>query len=92
MEVCASNLELDHLSLPLFVTAQLEVLATFQCRLLAVLAFRAFHTQHNLFSGFSLLPEDRLGLTTESLLFSVVTSSALRTLALLRLFVLSHFV
>lgn len=39
-----------------------------------------------------LLPEDGLGLTTETLLFSVVTSSALSTLALLGLLVLRYLV
>lgn len=92
MELGASDLELNHLSLPLFVTSQLEMFATLQWCLLAVLAFGALHTQHNLFSGLSLLSEDRLGLTTETLLFSVVTTSALSTFTLLRLLVLCHLV
>lgn len=39
-----------------------------------------------------LLPEDGLGLTTETLLFSVVTSSALSTFTLLGLLVLRYLV
>lgn len=39
-----------------------------------------------------LLPEDGLGLTTETLLFPVVTSSALGALALLGLLVLRYLV
>jgi len=39
-----------------------------------------------------LLPKDGLGLTTETLLFPVVTSPALSALALLGLLVLRHLV
>jgi hypothetical protein len=39
-----------------------------------------------------LFPENRFGLTTITLLFSVVTTATLRSSALLRLLVLSHFV
>jgi len=39
-----------------------------------------------------LFPEDRLRLTTKTLLFAVVTSSALRGMPFLTLLVLCHFV
>ena len=41
-------LELDHLSLPLLVASQLEVLRSLQRHLDAPLALRALHTQHDL--------------------------------------------
>lgn len=53
----ASGLELDHLSLALLVTAQLEMLATSQRRLLAVFAFCALHTQDNFLGGLRLKVE-----------------------------------
>jgi len=43
-------------------------------------------------AGTHLLPEDRLGLTSETLLLPVVTTPALSTLALLGLLVLRHLV
>ena len=52
------NLELNHLSLPLFVTSQLEVLTTLERNLLAELAFRTFHPQNNLFGGLGLWIEN----------------------------------
>jgi hypothetical protein len=48
------NLELNHLSLPLFVTSQFEVLAALKGNLFTELAFRAFHPQNNLFGGLGL--------------------------------------
>jgi hypothetical protein len=44
-----NSLELNHLSLSLLVTAQLEMFAALQWSLLAVFAFSALHTQHDLF-------------------------------------------
>jgi hypothetical protein len=41
------DLELNHLSLPLLVSTKLEMLATLEGDLLANLAFRALHPQHN---------------------------------------------
>lgn len=90
--VQADNLELNHLTLPLFVATQFEVLAPLQRDLLSVFTFRALHPQHNFFSCFCLLSEDGLGLTAETLLFAVVTSSALRGMSLLAFFVLRHLV
>lgn len=85
-------LELDHLSLALLVAAQLEVLATLQRGLFAVLALGALHAQHNLLGGLGLLPEDGLGLATESLLLAIVTPTTLGGAALLRLLVLRDLV
>jgi len=85
------NLELDHLTLSLLITSQFKVFATLQWSLFTVFALSAFHTQYDLFGSFSLLPENRLGLTTETLLFSVVTSSTLSAFTLFRLFVLCYF-
>lgn len=111
-----SRLELDHLSLSLLVTSQLEMLATFQWGLLAVFAFCAFHTKHNFLGSLGLkvkagklisqtatklessmilaylLSEDRFGLTTESLLFTIVTTTTLGSFSFLGLLVLRHFV
>lgn len=52
--VLVDGLELDHLSLALLVTSQLEMLATLDGCLLAELAFGALHTQHNLLGGLGL--------------------------------------
>ena len=43
------NLKLDHLSLTFLVTAQLEMLGTFDGNLLTPLALGALQTQHQLF-------------------------------------------
>lgn len=48
------DLELDHLSLALLVTTQLEMLATLDGSLLAELAFGALHTQDDLLGGLGL--------------------------------------
>lgn len=90
--IYTGRLELDHLSLALLVTANLEVLAALDGQLLAVLAFRALHTQHNLLCRLGLFPEDRLGLTTISPLLTVVTTLALGVQGILALLVLCHFV
>lgn len=68
------------------------MLAALQRGLFAVLALGALHTQHNLLGGLGLLPEDGLGLTTETLLFTIVTTTTLGGTALLRLLVLGHLV
>lgn len=50
----ASSLELDHLSLSLLITSQLEMLATSQWRLLAVFAIGTFHTQYDFLGSLGL--------------------------------------
>jgi len=53
------------------------VLATFQGDLLPILALGALHPQYDLLGGLGLLPENRFGLTSITLLFTIVTPSAL---------------
>lgn len=45
----------------------------------AVLALDALHPQHDLLRGLRLLAEDRLRLSAEALLLSVVTASTLKS-------------
>lgn len=84
------NLELNHLTLAFLVSSKFEMFASLQRDLFAVFTFRAFHTQYNFLGGLGLLPEDGLRLTTETLLFPVVTSSTLGSVTFLRLFVLCY--
>lgn len=57
-QMCCSHtrgrLELNHLSLALLVTSQLEMLAALDGRLLAELALGALHTQHDLLGSLGL--------------------------------------
>merc|ERR1719490_232449 len=82
-------LELDHLSLPLLVASQLEVLRSLQRHLDAPLALRALHTQHVL-RRLGLFPQDGFGLSAESLLLPVITPSPLSKFGLLGFLVLRH--
>ena len=66
------RLELDHLSLPLLLSAKLKVLGPLDGHLVLPLAHRALHPEHQLLGGLSLLPQDRLGLTSKTLLLAVV--------------------
>lgn len=91
-KVAILHLELDHLSLPLLVTTDFKVFASLDGQLLASLALGAFHTQHNLLGGLSLFTQDGLRLATESLLFSVVTTTSLGGGRFLSLLVLGHLV
>merc|ERR1712083_775887 len=84
------NLKLDHLSLTFLVTAQLEMLGTFDGNLLTPLALGALQTQHQLFGCLCLLPQDGLRLASKALLLPVITPTALSELGLLALFVLRH--
>jgi len=77
------DLELDHLSLPPLVTSQLEVLGPLDWALPLSLALQALKTKDQLLGGLGLLPEDGLGLTSETLLLAVVTPPALGELGLL---------
>lgn len=56
---------------------QLEVLASLQRKLLLALALRALETQDNLLGSLGLPAEDGLGLTSVTLLLSVVTTLTL---------------
>merc|ERR1719322_1042836 len=84
------HLELNHLSFAFFVTSQFKMLGTLDGNLIFPFAFHTFHTQHQLFGCFSLLSQNGLGLTTETLLLTIITSTTLRLLRFLGLLVLSH--
>jgi len=85
-----ANLELNHLSFSLLVTAQFEVLASLDNQKLLLLRLGTFETEYNLFGGFGLLVEDWFGLTTISGLFSVVTTLTLGVQGSLTSFVLGN--
>jgi len=51
-------LELNHLSLPLLVSSQFEMLATLKRDLFTDLAVGALHPQHNLLGGLGLLNDE----------------------------------
>ena len=53
------------------------MLAALQGQLHLVFALLAFHTEHDLLGGLGLLLEDGLGLTSKTLLLSVVTTLSL---------------
>ena len=89
-ETTGYNLELDHLPLPLLVSSQLEVLGPLDGHLETVLARATLQTKDQLLGSLGLLTQNRLGLTTETLLFSVVTPFALGEDGLLGLLVLGH--
>merc|ERR1719508_593796 len=71
------ELELDHLSLPLLLSSQLEVLGPFDGHLVLPLADRALHPEHQLLGGLCFLPQNWLRLTSKALLLSVVPSPTL---------------
>jgi len=82
------GLELDHLSLPLLLSAQLEVLGALDRALVLPLADGALDPEDQLLGGLGLPPQDGLGLTAEALLLAIVPPSALSLLTLGRLLVL----
>merc|ERR1719284_2223245 len=84
------HLELDHLSLALLLSSQLKVLGSLDWALVLPLAICALQPQHQLLGGLGLLPQDGLGLTSESLLLPIIPTSTLGLLGLGRLLVLSH--
>ena len=53
------DLELDHLSLPLLVSSQLEVLGPLERHLVAALALQALQTENDLLGGLGLEDKDR---------------------------------
>ena len=67
-------LELDHLTLPLLLSAKLKVLGPLDGHLVLPLAHRALHPEHQLLGGLSLLPQDRLRLTPKALLLAIIPS------------------
>merc|ERR550532_2776824 len=84
------RLELDHLSLALLLSSQLKVLGPLDGTLVLPLALGALQPQHQLLGGLGLLPQDGLGLTTESLLLAIVPTTTLGLFRLGRLLVLGH--
>merc|ERR1719266_937435 len=88
--VCCAKLELDHLSLSLLLTSQLEMLSSLDGNLVLPVAGNALQPEHQLLSGLSLTPQDRLGLTTETLLLTIVSSPTLSSLTFSRLLVLCN--
>merc|ERR1719171_3318454 len=92
VHVRLTRLELDHLSLSLLVSSKFEMFASFNGNLLTSFAFSAFHSQHNLFGGLSLLVENGFGLTSVSALFPVVTAFSLSEQGSLTSFVLRDLV
>ena len=84
------HLELNHLSFAFFVTSQFKMLGTLDGNLILPFAFHTFHTQHQLFGCFSLLSQNGLGLTTETLLLTIISPTTLCLLGFLGLLVLSH--
>merc|ERR1711902_261841 len=88
--IYATSLELDHLSLAFLFSSQLEMFGSLDWDLMFPLASGALNPQDQLLGGLSLLPQDRLGLTAETLLLTVVPPSALGLLGLSRLLVLGH--
>lgn len=68
------------------------MLTSLQGQLVAVFAFGAFKTQHDLLGGLGLLSENWLSLTSKTSLFSVVPSLTLGHLGVLTLLVLGDFV
>ena len=58
----------------LFLVNKLEVLGALEGVVGLVLALDTLEAEHNLLGGLSLLVEDRLGLTTVTLLLAVVTT------------------
>ena len=53
------DLELDHLSLPLLVSSQLEVLGPLERNLVAALALQALETENDLLGGLGLEDKER---------------------------------
>jgi len=66
------RLELYHLSLAFLLSAELEVFGPLDGALVLPLAARTLHPQHQLLRGLGLLPQDGFGLTSKTLLLSVV--------------------
>ena len=91
-EKISVTLKLNNLTLSLLVTANFEMFASLNANLLACLAIRAFHTKSNLLGSFSLFTKNGLGLATETLLFTIVTTTSLGEFGVLAFLVLGHFV
>ena len=91
-QVRGIHLEHQSSTLRLLLTTKFEVLAALQREVRAILAHRTLETQHNLLCRLGFLLEDRLGLTTITLLLANITTLTLSELRRLTSLVLSHFV
>ncbi len=76
-EMTNCYLKVQSSTLGLLFTTKFKVLASLQSQLVLVLANVAFQTQDDLLGSLGLLVEDRLGLTTITGLFAVVTTLTL---------------
>ena len=81
-----TGLELDHLSLALLLSSQLEMFGSLDGDLVLPLACRALEAQDQLLGGLCL----GLGLTSETLLLTIVPTPTLGLLGLSGLLVLGH--
>ena len=72
--------------------SQFEVLGSLQAKLFLGLTFLTFKTKHNLSCGLGLLVEHRLGLSTKTHLFGVVSALSLCEVTGLARLVLGHLV
>lgn len=79
-------------TLSLLITTKLKVLATFEFDKTLLLAYGTLKFKDNLLRGLGLFAENRLGLTTKTSLFHIVTSTALGVDTFLSLFVLGNLV
>ena len=80
------------MTLLLLFTTQFEVLTSLQGQLSSGLTFDTFQSQNNLLGSLGFLVENRLGLTTETGLFTVITSLTLSEQGSLTSFVLGNLV
>lgn len=92
LKACNIHLELQSLTLLLLVTTQLEVLTSLQSQLSLGLTVNTLQSQDDLLGSLSLLVENWLGLTTETGLFTVVSSLTLSEQGSLTSLVLGNLV
>lgn len=88
----SSRSELQSLTLLLLFTTQFEVLTSLQGQLSLGLTGNTFQSQNNLLGSLSFLVENRLGLTTETRLLTVITSLTLSEQGSLTSLVLGNLV
>lgn len=84
--------ELQSLTLLLLFTTQFEVLTSLQGQLSLGLTVNTFQSQDNLLGSLSFLVENRLSLTTETRLLTVITSLTLSEQGSLTSLVLGNLV
>merc|ERR1719322_632878 len=84
------KLKLDHLSLAFLHTSKLKMFGPLDRNLVLPLALKTLNPQHQLLGSLGLLPQDGFGLTSKSLLFTIIPTSSLGLLGLSRFLVLDH--